>query len=556
MPDLDNVAIASRLELMADLLEISGADTYRLLSYRKAGGTIRSWPEQLTMMAEEGRLTEIPGVGAKLKGRIESLIAEDSFAELDAIKERYPAGLAEVMQVQGVGPKRAAMLHQKLGIASVHDLDEALDQGDLVGLPGIGQKTIGRIRGGVSAFLRHHERILLMDALPVAEQVLEHVRALPEVDSAEIAGSVRRGVEAVGDIDIVAATGDRESAAGKVVTLSGIAEIIEHTSDAVRFLATAGLPVEVRLVDPDEFGSGWVEATGSVAHLESLGEIASAPTETEVYDSLGMAWIAPEIREGDGEVEAARARELPELITLEDIRGDLHAHTTATDAHSTLRQNRDMAASLGYEYLGVTDHAYDLRMVGGLDLAALETQWAMVDELNADETGPHILKGIELNIGADGSVDYEEDVLSRFDYCIASLHDGWGDTPEQITSRLIKAMQNPFIDIIGHPTGRIIGRRDPLALDMSNVFEVAAETGTMLELNSYPDRLDLKDDHLREAKALGVRFAINTDAHRSEHLRYITYGVTTARRGWIGADDVINTMELDSLRASLKRNLA
>jgi DNA polymerase (family 10) len=556
MPDLDNVAIASRLELMADLLEISGADTYRFLSYRKAGGTIRTWPEQLSVMAEDDRLTEVPGVGAKLAGRIESLIGSGSFTELDEITERYPETLAAVMQVQGVGPKRAALLYEKRGIASVHDLDAALDRGELDGVAGLGAKTIGRIRGGVSAYLRHHERVLLMDALPVAEQFAERIRALDSASEVVVAGSVRRAEETVASLDIVAVTGDPIELAEDVRRLSGIAELLDGPPDEVHFLSTAGLAVSVHSASPASFGTVLVRATGSEAHLARLGELPVTDSEAALYSALEMACPPPEIREDTGEVEAALADELPVLISRADVRGDLHAHTTATDAHSTLEENRAVAAELGYEYLGVTDHAYDLRMVGGLDTDALEAQWTLVDELNADTSGPRILKGIELNIGAGGRVDYPESVLERFDYCIASLHDGWSEPPEIITERLVEAMANPYVDIIGHPTGRIIGRRDPLALEMTAVLEAAAGTGTVLELNSYPDRLDLSAEHLRQAREMGVRFAMDTDAHRAEQLRYISYGVATARRGWVEPSDVINTLPVDEMLDSLKRSRA
>jgi DNA polymerase (family 10) len=262
----------------------------------------------------------------------------------------------------------------------------------------------------------------------------------------------------------------------------------------------------------------------------------------------------PEIREDTGEIEAALDGAIPDLVAAHDIRGDLHAHTTSTDAHATLEENREMAASLGYEYIAVTDHAYDLRMVGGLDVEHLEEQWDLVDALNADGTGVRILKGIELNIGEGGRVDYDEEVLRRFDLCIASLHGGWNESPEDVTKRLLGAMQSPYVDIIGHPTGRIIGRRDPLALDMDAVFEAAATTGTALELNAYPDRLDLKAEHVRRARETGVRLAISTDAHRVEHMRHMRFGILTARRGWATATDVLNTLPADELLASLKRN--
>jgi DNA polymerase (family 10) len=346
-------------------------------------------------------------------------------------------------------------------------------------------------------------------------------------------------------------------------------------------LTTSGLQVDVRVVAPEQAGAALQYFTGSKEHNVHVRELAKrlgmkvneygvfridssgteverlgGATEEEVYELLGFEQVPPpEIRHDTGEIEAALAGELPRLLELADIRGDFHMHTTSTDAHSTLEENRAMAASLGYEYLVVTDHAENLRMVRGMTVPELEEQWAEVDAMNEGRGDlPYILKGVELNIGQDGSVDYEPEVLARFDFCIASLHSGWGDDAAVATRRLLRAMDDPYVDIIGHPTGRVIGRRDPIALDMESVLRKAAETGTIMELNAYPDRLDLKDTHLRQAVRHGVRIAIGTDAHRAEHLRYMRYGVATARRGWLTPEYCLNAQPLETVRSWLKRN--
>ncbi len=578
MPELDNVAIARQLELMADLLEIAGADKFRFLSYRKAANSIRAWPEQLSAMAREGLLTEVPGIGKKLAASIEEMLAEGTFGELEQAKSDIPAGLVEIMGIPGVGPKRAKQFYDALGVDSIDALDKALDTGKLENLGGMGAKSVEKIRKGLTTYLAHHGRMLLMDALPIAERIADTLRALPGVTRAVPAGSLRRMQETVGDIDIITAS-DRPAAVMEAVrALPLVAEVVASGQTKTSILTTSGPQVDVRVVAPGEFGAALQYFTGSKEHNVRLREIAKrrglkvneyglfriaedgteierlgGETEDEVYALLGMQAPPPEIRHDTGEIEAALEGTLPRLLEPEDIRGDFHVHTTSTDSQSTLEENRAMAAELGYEYLVVTDHAYNLRMVRGLSVEQLEEQWAHVDRLNADGEGPVILKGIELNIAEDGGVDYESDVLERFDFCIASLHSGWNDTAEEVTGRLVTAMRNPYVDIIGHPTGRIIGRRDPLPLDMERVLEVAAETGTIMEVNAYPDRLDLRDTHLRAAKRLGVRIAIGTDAHRSEHMRYMRYGVACARRGWITADECLNAQPLEVVRSWLSR---
>lgn len=581
MPELDNAAIARELEMMGDLLEIAGADKFRFLSYRKAANSIRAWPEQLSVMAEQGRLTEVPGVGKKLAASIAEMLHHGTFPELEAAKTEFPAGLVELTQVSGVGPTRARQFYEKLGIDSVDALLHAIDSGEIARVGGMGEKTIANIRRGVDSYLAHRGRMLLMDALPLAERLADELLAAPAISGATPAGSLRRMQETIGDIDIIAVSDDPAAASEAVRSLPAVARVIGSGEAKTSVLTTSGLQVDVRVVAPEQAGAALQYFTGSKEHNVHVREIAKraglkvneygvfrvgadgtelerlgGATEAEVYALLGFAQTPPpEIRHDAGEVEAALRGELPRLLELPDIRGDFHMHTTSTDAQSTLAENRAMAAELGYEYLVVTDHAENLRMVRGMTVPELEAQWAEVDELNEGRGElPYILKGVELNIGADGSVDYDDDVLARFDFCIASLHSGWGDEPSVVTARLLRAMEHPYVDIIGHPTGRVIGRRDPIALDMEAVLTAASETGTIMELNAYPDRLDLRDTHLRMAVRRDVRIAIGTDAHRAEHLRYMRYGVATARRGWLTPDLCLNAQPLETVRTWFKRN--
>lgn len=581
MPELDNAAIARELEVMGDLLEIAGADRFRVLSYRKAANSIRSWPEELSVMAESGRLTEVPGVGKKLAASITEMLHHGTFPELEAAKSEFPAGLVELTQVAGVGPTRARQFYQKLGVDSVDALLHAIDSGEIMRVGGMGAKTVANIRRGVESHLAHRGRMLLMDALPLAERFADELLARPAVASAKPAGSLRRMQETIGDIDIVAVSDEPDIVMEAVRSLPMVARVLGSGESKTSVLTSSGLQVDVRVVSPDQGGAALQYFTGSKEHNIHLREIAKrlgmkvneygvfrvdaegaelerlgGATEDEVYELLGFAQTPPpEIRHDTGEIEAARAGELPRLLEAPDIRGDFHAHTTSTDSHSTLEENRAVAAELGYEYLAVTDHAENLRMVRGLTVPELEAQWAEVDALNESRGDlPFILKGIELNIGADGNVDYDPEVLDRFDFCIASLHSGWGEESSEVTGRVLRAMDNPYVDIIGHPTGRVIGRRDPIALDMEAVLARAAQTGTIMELNAYPDRFDLKDSHLRLAVRHGVRIAIGTDAHRSSHLRYMRYGVAMARRGWLTPDLCLNAQPLDTVRSWLKRS--
>jgi DNA polymerase (family 10) len=578
MPAYDNAAIATALDDFGDLLEIAGEDRYRFLSYHKAAHAVRAWEEDIMATALAGRLTDIPGIGAKIAAVISSIMKSGTFPEFEAIAERVPASIIKLVRIPGLGPKKAKALYDELGVTSIDDLEEAIAEGRLNGLPGFGDKTIENISAGIDRYRTISERILLADALPLAEMLVDELRAIPGVRDAGYAGSIRRMKETVGDIDVLVSADDGAAVMDAVRALPVVTGIIASGDTKTSVMTTSGRQADIRVVAPDSWGAALQYFTGSAEHNVHLREIAksrglkineyglfrladgerlASTCEEDIYAVLGMSVMPPEVRENAGEIELALEGRTPDLVTLSDIRGDLHAHTTATDGRSTLEQNRARAAELGYEYLGCSDHAYDLRMVGGLDLSELEEQWAHIDGLNASgDGGPVLLKAIELNIDDEGGVDYPPEILERFDYCIASLHHGFSQSREQATRRLLVAMENPYVDIIGHPTGRLLGRRDPFDLDMEAVIAKAAETGTVLELNAHPERLDLCDVHLRMARKAGVRVAIDTDAHEATQFNHLRWGVATARRGWIEASDVVNAQPLESLLGSLKRNRA
>ena len=579
MPAYDNTAVAAKLELMADLLEISGADKFRFLSYRKAANAIRAWPEQVAALANAGRLTEVPGVGAKMAANVEQIVARGSFDELDDVSAQVPPALSQVMQIPGVGPKRAWQLHERLGVTTIDDLESALAAEKVASLGGFGAKTASNIAAGVEAFRRHHDRTPIGVALPVAESLAREVAASPAVLRIEPAGSLRRREETIGDVDLVAASDDAASVISAFTALPAVERIVAAGPTKATVELHDGLQVDLRVVEPAQYGAALQYFTGNKDHNIELRALARArglkvneygvfrvdedgneieriggAEERDIYDALGLAMPEPEIRWGTGEIELAAAGTLPRLVTLTDVRGDLQTHSTATDGKNTIATNREVARTLGYEYFAATDHAYNLRMVGGLDLDAIERQFAEIDELNADGAGPRVLKGIELNIADDGSVDYDEDVLSRFEIALASLHSGWDQDEATATARLLGAIRNPWVDVIAHPTGRVIGRRDPLRLDMDAVFAAAGETGTIMEINSYPDRLDLSAENIRLARTYGARFSLGTDAHASEQMPYMTYGVAQARRGMVTPDELLNAQSWDVARTWLKRS--
>jgi DNA polymerase (family X) len=571
---LSNASIAERFELMADLLELEGAVAYRVLAYRRAAKTLRETPESVVRLSEQGRLVELPGVGDTISDKVGELIANGSIAALDKLVAATPPGVVPLMRVPGVGPKTAKRVFTELGVETVDEVLQAARDGRIRDLAGMGEKTEQAILAGLeSPRAEKRERISVARLRPLAERIVAELRTLPGVAECEIAGSLRRYAETAKDIDLVLASDDPGSVADGFAALEWVAEVEARGDTKVTCIAHDGTRVELRMVEPGLFGNLLQHLSGSKDHnvalreaavkaglkvseygIEELatGEVMRTRDEAEVYRRLGMDWVPPELRENRGEIEAARAHALPDLVTLDQIRGDLHSHTDWSDGKSTLEEMVAAARAKGYAYLNVTDHSPAVGFGMGLDAGRLRRQIERVRELASTLKGFTLLAGAEVDILKDGSLDYSDELLSELDVVVASLHASHRLSEADQTKRLCAAMENPHVDLIGHPTGRLIGRREPYAMDMEAVIAKAVETGTVLEVSGQPDRLDLRDGNVRMAVEAGAKLSIDTDAHSVRALDYMRFGVMNARRGWARADDVVNTRTWSQLKKLLK----
>jgi DNA polymerase (family X) len=571
---LSNASIAERFELMADLLELEGAVAYRVLAYRRAAKTLRETPESVVRLSEQGRLVELPGVGDTISDKVGELIANGSIAALDRLVAATPPGVVPLMRVPGVGPKTAKRVFTELGVETVDEVLQAARDGRIRDLAGMGEKTEQAILAGLeSPRAEKRERISVARLRPFAERIVAELRTLPGVAECEIAGSLRRYAETAKDIDLVLASDDPGSVADGFAALEWVAEVEARGDTKVTCIAHDGTRVELRMVEPGLFGNLLQHLSGSKDHnvalreaavkaglkvseygIEELatGEVMRTRDEAEVYRRLGMDWVPPELRENRGEIEAARAHALPDLVTLDQIRGDLHSHTDWSDGKSTLEEMVAAARAKGYAYLNVTDHSPAVGFGMGLDAGRLRRQIERVRELASTLQGFTLLAGAEVDILKDGSLDYSDELLSELDVVVASLHASHRLSEADQTKRLCAAMENPHVDLIGHPTGRLIGRREPYAMDMEAVIAKAVETGTVLEVSGQPDRLDLRDGNVRMAVEAGAKLSIDTDAHSVRALDYMRFGVMNARRGWARADDVVNTRTWSQLKKLLK----
>jgi DNA polymerase (family X) len=571
---LSNASIAERFELMADLLELEGAVAYRVLAYRRAAKTLRETPESVVRLSEQGRLVELPGVGDTISDKVGELIANGSIAALDKLVAATPPGVVPLMRVPGVGPKTAKRVFTELGVETVDEVLQAARDGRIRDLAGMGEKTEQAILAGLeSPRAEKRERISVARLRPLAERIVAELRTLPGVAECEIAGSLRRYAETAKDIDLVLASDDPGSVADGFAALEWVAEVEARGDTKVTCIAHDGTRVELRMVEPGLFGNLLQHLSGSKDHnvalreaavkaglkvseygIEELatGEVMRTRDEAEVYRRLGMDWVPPELRENRGEIEAARAHALPDLVTLDQIRGDLHSHTDWSDGKSTLEEMVAAARAKGYAYLNVTDHSPAVGFGMGLDAGRLRRQIERVRELASTLKGFTLLAGAEVDILKDGSLDYSDELLSELDVVVASLHASHRLSEADQTKRLCAAMENPHVDLIGHPTCRLIGRREPYAMDMEAVIAKAVETGTVLEVSGQPDRLDLRDGNVRMAVEAGAKLSIDTDAHSVRALDYMRFGVMNARRGWARADDVVNTRTWAQLKKLLK----
>jgi DNA polymerase (family X) len=548
-----NAQVAEQFALLADLLELEGEQQFRVLAYRRAADQIRSAAGPIAELALEGEAKKMPGIGKTIESKIVQIVESGEIEALTKRKERIPSGVAEFLRLPALGPKTARRIWQELGITTMDELRRAAEAERLRALPGLGAKTEERILRAL-AEKPQEKRTLLAVALPAVQAVVEVLREHPASREVSEAGSVRRRTETVKDLDIIATASDPAALTEYLTQLKWVAEIAAHGKTKATVISHDGLVFDLRVVPPDSYGNLLQHFTGSKRHNVALredavrrglsvseygvkdvesGEVFTCATEEELYERLGYQWIPPELREAAGELEAARHGELPALVDVSDLRGDLHMHSTwSTDGKNTLEEMASAAKARGYDYVAITDHAHYLRE------GRLQAQWAEVVELNGRLTPFRILRGIEVSIRADGSVDMPDEDLAECDWVVASLHSAFDKNP---TERLMAAMENPHVDCIGHMTARKLNRRDGAEIALDKAFAKAVETGTFVEINSQPDRLDLRDVHARAAAEAGVRIVVNTDSHEIGALDFAKLGIAQARRAWLTKEHVVNT---------------
>ncbi len=569
-----NDAVEAVLSEYAELLSILSEDPFKPRAYEKAARAVGGFPADVGTLDLKGILA-IPSVGRSIGEKIHEFLQTGTIATLDELRVQIPEGVRGMMAVPGLGPKKAMALYQELGISNVEALAHAVEEHRLAGLKGFGEKTEENIRKGIERARTSSDRVLVSVAMDLAEYFLERLGDRKDVRRIAHAGSLRRMAETIGDLDLLVAAGERDAPAiMDAFTATGMVQGVLAKGDTKSSVLTrAGLQVDLRVVPLDAWGAAMIYFTGSKAHNIRIremavrkglklneyglfdaksGELIVAKTEEEVYAKLGLPFIPPTLREDRGEVEAALEGSLPDVIEQKQIRGDLHTHTKLTDGLATLEQMLDAASALGYAYYAVTDHAPNLFMQRMTDEKML-AQREQLRALQPRYPKMTLLHGSELNIDPDGEVDWGPEFLEGFDVCVASVHSHFNQSKVDMTRRLIRAMENPNVHVIGHPTTRMINRREPAEFDLDEVFKAAARTGTALEINAYPDRLDLKDEHVAWARRHGVRFAIDTDSHATTHLEVMRYGVATAQRGWLTKDDVINAWPLSKLRRFLRK---
>ncbi|MDQ3587086.1 MAG: DNA polymerase/3'-5' exonuclease PolX [Actinomycetota bacterium] len=566
-----NAEIASHFDELASLYELDGASSYRVVAYRTAAKNIRDSGASVAEMSGEGKAEALPGIGEAIADKIASLLEQGSIPSADRLKERVPAGLVEVTRIPGLGPKRAKVLHDHLGIGSLDDLKRAAEEGRLDDVPGFGPKA----RDNVLAALEkgpETRRVLLDQALAIGGEIVDGLRDHPAVLRVELAGSARRLADTVKDLDVVVAASETKAAAEAFAALPALESVSVSGEAGAKGTTHQGLAVDLRIVAEESFGNLLQHFTGSGRHNEALrtaavrkglhvseygvlddesGTTHAFADEKEVYALLGLSWIEPELREDRGELEAARQGALPRLVTQDDLKGDLHCHTVASDGRNSVYEMALAARERGYEYLAITDHSASHGFGNDVSADELRRQVERVAEANRKLDGITVLAGSEVNVLPDGRLDYDDDVLAELDWIVASLHTSFRMKEEEMTARMITAMEHPLVDAIGHPTGRLIGRREPYALDIDRVIEAAARTGTFLEINANPNRRDLPDTLARAAAEAGVTLVIDSDAHGVDTLHKVSYGVATARRAWLTTEGVANTRpwpELDRLR--------
>ena len=570
---IHNREIAAKFETLADLLEIEGANPFRVRAYREAARVVQDHGRDMADMVERDEdLSELPGVGDDLAGKIAEIVHTGGLSLLDEVSARVPAELAELTRIDGLGPKRVQALYRSLDVHGVNDLRRAARDGRVRELDGFGERTEQKILQGLEAFTDGERRTPLAEAEDIARTFAGYLRDVDGVKRLEVAGSFRRRRETVGDLDIVVTAKRGSPVMDRFVAYDEVDAVVSQGDTRATVRLRSGMQVDLRVVPEVGFGAALVYFTGSKAHGIRLRRIAvdrgwklneygvfdgderiAGRTEADVYARLGLDWVPPELREDRGEIEAAGDGRLPRLVEVDDIRGDLHCHTDETDGRDTLDAMVDAARVRGYRYLAITDHSQQVSVARGMDEKRLRRQLERIDELNASLDDFVVLKSIELDILADGSLDLPDSVLDALDLVVCSVHSKFDLSRDRQTERILRALDNPRVNILAHPSGRLIGERSGYEVDMERLLEGAHERGCCLEVNAQPHRLDLDDIHCRMAKEAGVKLAVSTDAHSAHHLANIRHGIDQARRGWLEPSDVLNTRDTEELRRVLKR---
>ena len=572
---MQNPDIARLFDEVADLLEIQDANPFRVRAYRNAARTIRDFPEPLADLVRAGTkdLTDIAGIGDDLAEKITEIATKGELALRKQLAAKLPAGLLDLLRIPGLGPKRVKLLYKKLKVKSAGDLSKALDQGKIQKLKGFGPKIEEKMRAGLGQAQLTERRMLLNEAETQATALVAYLQAGGGVRQIAVAGSYRRRRETIGDLDILVTSDDSARVMDRFVAYADVADVVSKGDTRSTVKLRGGLQVDLRAVEPAAYGAALQYFTGSKAHNVELRKIAqergyklneyglfkgtrrvAGQTEEEIYAKLGLEWIPPELREARGEIALARERRLPRLVELTDIRGDLQMHTSATDGKGTIDEMVHAARALGYQYIAITDHSKRVTMALGFDAKRLREQWRTIDERNATSRGFTILKSIELDILENGKLDLPDDVLADADYVVATIHYGLTQTEKELTKRLVHAAEHPWVDAIGHPTGRMLGKREPYRFDFDAVVRACVAHGCALELDGHPERMDLPDTLAAAAKQLGARFVLSTDSHQPGNLPFMKYAVDLARRAGLEAGDILNTRPLADFRKELKRS--
>jgi DNA polymerase (family X) len=573
---MENHEIAAVFEEISNVIKIVQDDpkwNFKAVAYDRAKRSIESYPERLEDVARDPnrKLTDIPGVGADLAKKITELVETGQLAYHQEQLAKVPRTLLDLLQLQTVGPQKVRLFHQQANVNSVDDLEVAAKEGRLRTLPGMSAKSEENILKAIETFRRAAGRFHLDTAVETAEILAAWLRDLKSVEEVTPAGSLRRGRETVGDLDLLVTGTDAVGIADHFVKFPGIATVLAKGADKVSVKLKNDLQVDVRVLDRSAYGAALMYFTGSKEHNVALrgrakrngwtlneyglfqGEtLLASRTEEEIYAKFGLAWIPPELRENQGEIEAAEKGELPKLVELSDIRGDLQMHTTASDGHASIEEMAQAAKQLGYQYILITDHSKAVTVANGLSEERAVEHIQRIHAARKTVNGIEIWAGTEVDIMGDGTLDYSNELLRQFDIVLASVHSRMNMPAEEMTARLLRALENPYVRILGHPTGRILLRRDPFLFDIEKVFAAAKKFGVVLEVNAAPERLDLSDRHVKLARDRGLKIIISTDAHDPQHFKLMRYGVTTARRGWMEKSAVLNTLPPDKLLASLR----